>query len=244
MEEKHLQRLNDLENRYNRIKKFYVGMLLLLCGVIVSLAFTRVKTSSDIIRTKGIIIEDENGKDRILIGSPIPYSPNRVRTDTGLVKKYWASHLMPNNPNKYMEFYKDYYHSTNGMVVMNEDGFDRILIGDELADSNIGHRNYEAAGITWNDNLGYELGGAGVNTSEDGSTRSVIGLDDKNGEAIHLVILEDGTKALIIGGKNGRLMIGMSDKENSWFQNTNEFVGIKYFNNNGNVLWEKEMNNN
>ena len=240
MEKEILDRLNEIEKRYKKLKLIFSGFIIICFVGLFSLGFTKIN-KFDIIRAKGIIIEDEKGKDRILIGAPIPFSKERVRTDTSLVRKFWASKIFPKNPNKFMEFYKNYYHSTNGMVIMNENGFDRVLLGDKLADANTGKRNFEAAGISWNDKFGFELGGAGVNTTEDGKSRGVIGLDDSNGEALHLVVLEDGTKALIIGGENGRLMIGMSNENGEWFQNSEKFVGIKYFDNNGKLIWEQQM---
>jgi len=240
MEQDILSRLNDIEKKYKNIKGLFSGFVLIVVITTVSLGFSKTD-KFDIIRAKGIIIEDEKGKERILIGAPIPFSKDRVRTDTALVRKYWATKLFPKNPDKYMEYYRNYYNATEGMVVMNEDGFDRVLIGDKLADANTGKRMFEAAGISWNDKNGFELGGAGVNTTEDGKSRGVIGLDDSNGEALHLVSLEDGTKGLIIAGENGRLLIGMSAKNGEWFQNENAFTGIKYFDNQGKLIWSQEM---
>lgn len=206
---------------------------------VVLFAFTNPEQSFGIIRARGIIIEDSTGRDRILIGSPIPFSKDRVRNDTNLVRKHWAKRF--GNGHQYMEWYKNYYHGAEGIVVMNEHGFDRVLLGDKLADPNIGKRMFESSGVLWNDKEGWELGGAGVNTTKDGKSRSVMGVDDKDGEAVHIVALEDGTKGLIIGGENGRLMIGMSKKDGQWFQNKQAFTGIKYFDNNGKLIWEQAM---
>lgn len=216
--------------------------IFIVSGILISLllfAFTNPEQSFGIIRAKGIIIEDSSGRDRILIGSPIPFSKDRVRTDTNLVRKYWAKNF--GDGHQYMEWYKNYYNSAEGMVVMNKQGFDRVLLGDKLADPNSGKRMFQSAGILWNDKEGWELGGAGVNTTKDGKSRSVMGVDDKDGEAVHIIALEDGTKGLIIGGENGRLMIGMSKKDGQWFQNKQAFTGIKYFDNNGKLIWEQSM---
>jgi len=216
--------------------------ILIVSGVLLSLvlfAFTNPEQSFGIIRAKGIIIEDSSGRDRILIGSPIPFSKDRVRNDTNLVRKHWAKRF--GSGNQYMEWYKNYYHGAEGIVVMNEQGFDRVLLGDKLADPNSGKRMFESSGILWNDKEGWELGGAGVNTTKDGKSRSAMGVDDNDGEAVHIVALEDGTKGLIIGGENGRLMIGMSKKNGQWFQNKEAFTGIKYFDNNGKLIWEQPM---
>ncbi len=220
--------------------RWYIFITSGLLLSVVLFAFTYPEQSFGIIRAKGIIIEDSIGRDRILIGSPIPFSKDRVRNDTNLVRKHWAKRF--GNGHQYMEWYKNYYHGAEGIVVMNEHGFDRVLLGDKLADPNIGKRMFQSSGILWNDREGWELGGAGVNTTKDGKSRSVMGVDDKDGEAVHIVALEDGTKGLIIGGENGRLMIGMSKKDGQWFQNKQAFTGIKYFDNNGKLIWEQTMN--
>lgn len=235
-----LKRIEELEkkNKQNRILHILLGIGF-FCFLIYGF---KGNTSFDILRTKGIIIEDENGKDRILIGAPIPYSKDRVRTDTAKVKANWASSFGSEAKN-YMNYYKDYNHSTDGIVIMNDEGFDRVLVGDKLADPNTGQKMFESAGITWNDKKGWELGGAGVNTSADGSARAVMGLDDPktNGEAIHMVALEDGTKALIIGSELGRLVIGMNAEKSEFIQTNSAFTGIKYFNQDGVLEWEQSM---
>ncbi len=220
--------------------RLLVGICLLAILFFIAPAFTRSETNTGIIRAKGIVIEDSTGRDRILIGAPIPASGHRVRTDTALVRKHWGNTYK--NPDQFMQWYKDYYHSTVGMVVLNEQGFDRVLMGDRLADPNSGKRMFEAAGITWNDKEGWEMGGAGVNTTKDGQARSVIGVDDKDGEAVHIIALEDGSKGLIIGGSNGRILIGMSKKDGAIFGNKEAFSGIKFFNANGELVWERQMN--
>jgi hypothetical protein len=241
MENEIICRLERVEKKHRKLKSiFFICITLLLFGLI-SLSYKQMG-KIDIIKAKGIIIEDESGKDRILIGAPIPLSKDRVRTDTSRIRKLWANRIIPDNPDQYMKYYKDYYNSAEGIVIMNENGFDRVLLGDKLADANTGKRMYEAAGISWNDKEGFELGGAGVNTTKEGKSRSVVGLDDRNGEAVHLIALEDGTKGLVIGGENGRLLIGMSMKNGQWFQTKDIFTGIKFFDNNGKLVWEQQMN--
>jgi hypothetical protein len=210
--------------------------------VFINSAFNQPEQKFGIIRAKGIVIEDSSGRDRILIGAPIPFSKDRVRTDTNKVRKHWAKEY-EEDADKYMEWYKNYYHGAEGVVIMNEKGFDRVLLGDKLADPNIGKRMFEPAGILWNDKEGWELGGAGVNTTADGKARSVMGVDDKNGEAAHIVALEDGTKGLVIGGEKGRLLIGMSKQNGKWFKNKKAFTGVKYFDLNGKLIWQQLMNN-
>lgn len=239
MEPNLLERLERMEKKYHQLRLMFTGLIAIIFIAIAGLSFNE-KSTYDIIRARGIVIEDSLGRDRILIGAPIPVSKNRVRTDTNLVRKYWAKNYK--DPDLFMQWYRDYKHSAVGMVVMNENGFDRVQLGDKLSDPNTGKRMFESAGLLWNDREGWEKGGAGVNTTADGASRSVIGLDDSDGEAVHLVALEDGTKGLMISGENGRLMIGMSKENGQWFQNKNKFTGIRFFDLDGKLLWEQEAN--
>ena len=98
------------------------------------------------------------------------------------------------------------------------------------------------AGIVWNDKNGEELGGAGVNILADGRSRAVMGLNDNEGEAVHVVALEDGTKGLFIRGKEGSLFTGLSKKNGQWFKNKAAFGGIKYFNAQDSLLFTLPVN--
>jgi len=231
--------LIQLKKQMNWMRWYIIISSTIILAFIIS-AFSEPEQKFGVIRAKGIVIEDSTGRDRILIGAPIPFSNYRVRTDTNLVRKFWAKEF-EEDADKYMDWYENYYHGAEGIVIMNESGFDRVLLGDKLADPNTGKRMFEPAGILWNDKEGWELGGAGVNTTKDGKSRSVIGVDDRDGEAVHIIALEDGTKGLVIGGENGRLLIGMSKQNGKWFQNNEAFTGVKYFASNGKLVWEQEM---
>lgn len=233
------QTVQQLQKQVRTLKLYNTAGLVLLLLLLFS-AFKNPQQKFDIIRAKGLIIEDSAGRDRILLGAPIPYSPNRVRTDTALVRKYWAKNF--GNPNQYMKWYKDYYHGAIGMVVMSDSGFDRVLLGDKLADPNTGKRMFEPAGLLWNDRHGWERGGAGANTTEDGQTRSVVGVDNSNGEAAHIFALEDGTNAVAISGDDGMLLLGFSKKNGAYFENKESFTGMKFFNKKGVLVWEQKIN--
>ena len=231
--------LDQLKKSHVRMKRFYTASLLLLAIAFTTFSFTKTN-KFDLIRAKGIVIEDANGKDRILIGAPIPHSKDRVRTDTALVRKYWASQF--DDPDQYMGWYKKYKNASNGIIFMNEEGFDEVLVGEDLADPNVGVRMFEMSGILFNNKKGWERGGAGVNTLENGKTRQGVGFDDDSGEAMHMMTFEDGSKALIIADENGSLRIGMAKKAGELLQNKEKFTGIKYFNNEGKLVWEQKMN--
>lgn len=245
MEKEILKQLQEIEKRYNKLKQLFIGFVSLTLISVLGLGF--VKTDKfDLIRAKGIIIEDENGKDRILIGAPIPHSRNRVRTDTNLARKYFASEIYPKDPNKYMEWYKNYRHSAFGMVVMNEKGIDVMQLGEQLSDPNVGRRIFLPTGILLNNQKGLEVGGFGTHTFDDGRSGVALGLDDpaNGGEAFHALVLSDGTRALILQDANGKLVLGFGNSKNDIFRNKDSlnFVGIKYFDKKDNLLWEQKIN--
>ena len=216
-----------------RLLKVYV---LISTSLTLLLFFSSFKGATDrfgIIRAQGIIIEDSAGRDRILIGAPLPYSEDCVRTDTAMVRKHWAKRYP--NPDQFMKWYKDYYHGGIGMAILNEQGFDKVVIGEKLSDPNSGKRMFEPTGMFWNDDEGWERGGIGVNKTKDGKYRTAVGLDDETGEAVHLVALEDGTKGLIIGSEKGRMLLGRSPK-GGFFGSKEEFSGIQYFDTKGKLV--------
>ena len=180
MEKELLQKIEELEKNQRKMKSVYGFTLSMLCLAFVAFSFIK-QEKFGVIRAKGIIIEDAKGKDRMLIGAPIPHSKDRVRTDTAKVRKHWASQF--DNPDQYMGWYKN---SANGIVFMNEDDFDEVLVGEDLADANVGVRMYKVSGMLVNNKQGWERVGAGVNTLENGKTRQGFGVDDDSGEAMHM----------------------------------------------------------
>lgn len=233
------KQIQQLECRYRSLRKLFFSTIFCIVAIEVGLR-TYQRSHFDIIRAKGIVLEDQNGRDRILIGAPIPFSEDRVRTDTAAVRKYWSG-AYEGIEDDYLEWYQGYRHSANGMVVLNEQGFDRVQLGDELSDPNSGKRQFTLAGLLWNDPQGWELGGAGVNTSADGQSRSVIGLDDGQGEAVHLMALEDGTKGLVINGESGRLLLGMSPAQGKWFQNQSAYTGFRFLDPQCELRWQQTI---
>lgn len=245
MERDILSKMHEIEQRYKRMKQLVLGLVGISLVIVFCVAFTSTD-KIDLIRTKGIVIVDENGKDRILIGAPIPHSKYRVRTDTNLVRKYFASDLNPQNMDKYMEWYKNYRHSAYGMVVLNENGIDVMQIGDKLSDPNVGRRIFLPTGILLNNQKGMEVGGFGTHTFDDGRSGVALGLDDpKTGrEAFHALVLSDGTRALILQDAKGKLVLGIGTSANNIFriQDSASFVGVKYFDKKDNLVWEQKIN--
>jgi len=185
-----------------------LSMILLVAVVLALVANPSKVDDKGILRVKGIIVEDSAGHERILIGAPVPAASNRVRTDISRVKAIWGPHF----PKKYMEWYKGYNHSANGIIILDDNGFDRIAIGNPTPDPNIGKRIGPATGIEINDEQGFERTGYGV-LNVDGFNRIVLGLDGKNGtEAATLSVDDaDGSAGLSVNKGKNLIYIGQVD---------------------------------
>lgn len=125
MEKDIFKKIQEIEDWYKKMKQILIGFVSIVLIGGFCLGFIIIN-KFDLIRMKGIIIEDENGKDRILIGVFIFYLKDRVRMDINLVRKYFVSEFNLKNKDKYMEWYKNYRYLVFGMVVMNEKGIDVI----------------------------------------------------------------------------------------------------------------------
>lgn len=140
---------------------------------------------SEVIRTRGIVIEDSLGNARILLGAPIPKVAGRVRTDSARVREAWA-HRYP-DPDEYMRNYGKLQHSTNGMLILGQDGFDRLAVGAPTPDPNIGPRIAPADGMTLYGRRGFERSGYGLLRFPD-SYRVVLGMDTKEGDGLSVAL--------------------------------------------------------
>jgi hypothetical protein len=209
------------------MKKLLIAYIVLSAGLILYLLFEvqRMKQPG-VIRARGIIVEDSVGRDRILIGAPFPESKDRVRTDTAKVNKYWGSRF---EGTEYMKWYSSYHNGGNGIVVMNEAGFDKVLLGDELPDPNTGQRNGTPTGLLWNDEQGFERGGLGLNRLKSNNKyRNVLGFDDETGEALHVGLLEDGSKFIRFAWTDSVLLVGRGTAGNFLFNSRKPFVGLQF----------------
>jgi hypothetical protein len=86
----------------------------------------------------------------------------------------------------------------HGMLVLDENGFDRLAIGDSVPDPNIGRRIAPSTGIIINDEQGNERTGYG--SQKVGEHRRVIlGLDsDKGSEGLVLELYDQGGVGLSV----------------------------------------------
>lgn len=201
------QQLNQQRKRLNRVI-LLAGSLVLI--VVSQFLFSfKDKEGDKIIRAKGIVIVDDNGRERILIGAPLPSAHNRVRTDTARVRALWSKRF--GNPNQYMKWYQSYNHQANGILVLDEEGYDKVCLGDGVPDANIGQRIGKQTGLIFCDNKGFERGGIGVLNVGEKQNRVVMALDGENGtDATGISVMEDGETGFFAGGKGYRIFLGAS----------------------------------
>lgn len=193
--------LGSLQRQVRRLQ-IYASVLTIALVAAVLVAFR--SQSNQVLRVRGIVIEDSAGRERILIGAPIPSAKARVRTDSVRVRTTWG----PRFPAAYLEWYKSYRHDMTGVLVLDTAGFDRLALGDPVPDPNIGRRIAPSAGLVINDGQGFERSGYGL-LRVDGKDRVVLGLDNASGEALALFVddagrvgisAQDGGRSFWLGG--------------------------------------------
>ena len=161
----------------------FLGIVVL---VLIGSAFSTAEKHEDVIRARGLIIEDDQGRERILIGSPIPAAKNRVRTDLARVNEVWGKRF----PEKYMEWYRSYQNDMNGILILDANGFDRVGLGDPVPDPNSGKRIAPSSGVVLNDEEGFERSAYGLLKVKN-LYRVVLGMDNAQGQEGATLFLED-----------------------------------------------------
>ena len=209
-----------------------------LMTVAMAVLFFRSGTEADgVLRARGLIIEDDVGRERILIGAPIPEAANRVRTDTARVREVWG----PRFSEEYMGWYRDYNHSTNGILILSEDGFDRIALGDPKPDPNIGKRIGPSTGMVINDAEGFERMGYGL-LDIDGTYRVTLGLDsDRITEGL-VLFLDDltGEVGISVGDGGDRIFLGKASAGHGLSSLPDPFQGL-LFRRDGEIVYENNV---
>lgn len=199
-----------------------IALLLCLGYIIYGSLF---KSDNDILYAKGIVIVDEEGKERILIGAPIPKSKDRIRDDLDKAKKVWGEEL---ELNKEWDWFEEMNHDCVGMLVLDENGHDRLAMGSPTPDPNIGIRIGPATGIEINDEKGYERSGYAL-MPVNGGNRVALGIDNPGSEeGAVFSMLEDGTVGLSVydSMKKKGLFIGKSEAKSYYTPGEEAYFGM------------------
>ena len=189
------ERIDRMERKL-RLLSLYATVLTLIVGVLGVSAFS-AQQNRGVLRARGLIIEDAKGRERILLGAPIPYAKNRVRTDTARARQEWSTRYPDSIRVRYLDIYNRLRHSMHGILVLDENGFDRFGAGDSMPDPNIGRRIGAGMGLMLNNSKGYERGGYGMVTVN-GHERIVVGLDAKQGHEGLALVLDDAGRVQVM----------------------------------------------
>ena len=208
--------------RLTRSIRWLQGYAALMTVALAVLFVRSGAATDDVIRARGLIIEDADGRERILIGAPVPEAADRVRTDEARVREVWG----PRFPEAYMDFYRDYSHETTGMLILSGDGFDRLVVGDPVPDPNIGRRSAPTTGMVINDVEGFERTGYGL-SPVDGRYNVGLGLDtDRIEEGLVLLLEDDGLNGVLVGTGPDRIFLGSAPAGHGWTGLEEEFQGL------------------
>lgn len=169
MENENAASLQDRLRRIEtRLRVFQVATSAMAIGLTLTIWFAvrsgsvRADDSSQILRVRGLIVADANGRARILLGAPTPKIADRRRTD-----------------------------DATGIIVLGDNGADRVVVGFDPGPQMGGkvyRRLSSGAGIAINDPDGNERAGFGYSDSG----RVMLGMDYPDREAIMLAVMDGG----------------------------------------------------
>jgi hypothetical protein len=186
-----------------------------------------VDNSGKIIKVKGIIVVDEKGRERVLIGAPIPQAKNRVFTDKTRAIEAWKDRIPLDKGKQYWDNFDNLQKSPVGMLVLDENGFDRLGVGDQLGDVNTGRRIGNPTGMFMNNEKGFERAGFGV-MQVNGVTQVGLGMDAEYGEALTLAVSKDIGGGLRINDSTNQVFFG-TIPPNKWENQTDKpFSGYMF----------------
>ncbi len=213
--------LNQLRRDVRRLQAYAVVLsIVAIVGGLTALRPTA--PSNQVLRARGLVIVDAAGRERILIGAPVPDARNRVRTGTARVRKIWG----PGFPPEYMTYYRTYRNAVNGILVLDERGFDRVAIGDSVPDPNIGRRIGPSTGMVINDAKGFERSGYSL-LRVDGHDRMVLGLDDARGEeGVALMVLDSGHAGAAMQDGRNSIYLGTAAVHDPIVKTDSPFLGL------------------
>ena len=163
-------RIKRLERTSRYLAAACGGLIVIIAAIAAGSLATRVKAAEDakVLRLKGLIIEDDQGRARILLGAPFPKSSDRLRQDD----------------------------TSTAIVFLDQQGHDRFLVGETIAAQIDGkvppqfHRMGQSAayGATIFDTAGNERGGMGFLSNGSTVNRAVMALDRPGEDAIGMMV--------------------------------------------------------
>jgi hypothetical protein len=159
-----LQRIDDrrLERLETEVRRMRAVAIAAVIGAVAFVGLASFRGArEDVLHVRGIVVEDAAGKPRVLIGAPVPNSAQRKRTD-----------------------------AASGIVILGEDGLDRLqlgLVGAPQMGGKVQPRIAAATGLMVCDPAGNERAGFGYLANG----QVGWGLDYDGQEAIVAAVIPD-----------------------------------------------------
>jgi hypothetical protein len=162
------QRLEHLERRLRSLMCL-CGLLTLALGVLSwrsSSHSVKAAESPSVLHVRGLVVEDERGRARILLGAPFSAVHDRLRQDT----------------------------TATSLLFLDEQGHDRISMGEVMPAQIDGkvpanfHRIGSSYALNIYDPVGNERGGMGFLTNDKGLNRAVVALDRSGHDAVGMMV--------------------------------------------------------
>ncbi len=209
------QEIQALTASVRRLKK----VVLLMGAALVALpvaAFT--VRDAEIIRVKGIIVEDAEGRARILIGAPAPQVEERIRTNPERARAVWGESGETGGRNARNYQWARLRNDAVGMLILDENGHDSVALGSPVPDPLNGRRIAPSNGLSFHNANGVERGGMGyMYDPARGIDRTTLGLDSASGEGAGLIADKDGTNGLWANGPGGAVLFSGLTQPNGLF---------------------------
>lgn len=188
------EKFRMLENKVKRLQYYLAASILMLLLLII---IPLKSGSQDLIRTKGLIVEDAAGKPFLMMGNPIPREHARKRKD-----------------------------SLCGLVFVDDKGIDRLFLGRDgklQIGGELVERNAEGWSFVINDTLGDERGGFGFADEYD---RIGLGLDYGGKQGLEAIYLSAAQKQAYIT-INADVTKGTRDRIVLWHDTNADLSQIK-----------------
>lgn len=184
----------ELANLRASVRRLKLAMMAMAGGFIFIMTTGLAAPQDTMIRTQGIIIEDSEGRARIMIGAPAPDVEERLRTNPARQQDAFGWIY----PEKHLQPAHRLNNDTFGMIVLDENGHDRVALGAPVPDPLNGIRIGPAYGLSIHDEDGVERAGVGhIKDKAKGLDRVAIGLDGRDGEGAMLIVDGDGTAGVL-----------------------------------------------
>jgi hypothetical protein len=178
--------LREVARLRRLVRLALLGCVLVPAGLALVAWATRDDAAADVLRARALIIVDDKGRERIVLGAPVP--------DLKAGKRESA---------------------VNGLLILDSLGHDRIALAAPKPNPRIGGKVYKRAspstGIQVNDHEGNERFGFGYQDRG----RVTVGLDRPGKEAVILVVDDSSNyAAVIVNGANGRQRAYLGESSN------------------------------